>query len=128
MTDAPGWRLELADEFEPEFSQFSLDVQDALLAAARSVEIAGPRTGRPHVDTLHGSKHTNMKELRFDAENGTQIWRAAFAFDSRQVGLILIAAAKQGKGQRRFYVSLIKIADKRFDAHIDQLKAAKRRG
>lgn len=34
---------------------------------------------RPWADTLNGSKHANMKELRFDADNG--VWRVAFAFD-----------------------------------------------
>src|SRR3546814_4259362 len=33
----------------------------------------------PHADTLGGSKHTNMKELRFNADGG--VWRVAFAFD-----------------------------------------------
>jgi len=30
----------------------------------------GPVAGRPRVDTLNGSKHANMKELRFDADDG----------------------------------------------------------
>ena len=33
----------------------------------------------PQVDTLKGSRHANMKELRFDADQG--VWRIAFAFD-----------------------------------------------
>ena len=34
------------------------------------LEYFGPQLGRPHVDTLEGSKHPNMKELRFDAADG----------------------------------------------------------
>jgi hypothetical protein len=30
----------------------------------------GPALGRPHADTLKGSKHANMKELRFNAADG----------------------------------------------------------
>ena len=33
--------------------------------------------GRPRVDTLNGSRHANMKEFRFQADNG--VWRVAFA-------------------------------------------------
>jgi hypothetical protein len=36
---------------------------------------------RNHADTLKGSKHANMKELRFEASGGE--WRAAFAFDPK---------------------------------------------
>jgi hypothetical protein len=44
-----------------------------------AVEVEGPNLGRPHVDTLEGSSHPNMKELRFNADGG--VWRFAFAFD-----------------------------------------------
>ena len=73
------WEVIFHDEFLPEFRAFDLDVRRELAAAARAIELAGPKTGRPHVDTLKGSKHDNMKELRFKANNGAEIWRAAFA-------------------------------------------------
>ena len=121
MTAAEKWEMQLDDAFQLEFDAFAPDVRDALLAAAKSVEIAGPKTGRPHVDTLQGSKHHNMKELRFAAMNGTQIWRAAFAFDPARTGTILVAADKQGTDEKRFYKKLIKTADQRFDKHLAKL-------
>jgi hypothetical protein len=72
-----GWTAELADEFEPEFDELEQHVQDELLAQAALLQRFGPDLGRPRVDTLKGSKHANMKELRFDA--GTGVWRVAFA-------------------------------------------------
>lgn len=42
-------------------------VQDELRAQAAVIEHFGPGAGRPRVDTLNGSRHANMKELRFDA-------------------------------------------------------------
>ena len=54
-----------------------------LFAHIELIEPFGPRLGRPHADTLKGSRHANMKELRFDAANG--VWRFAYAFD-RSVG------------------------------------------
>jgi hypothetical protein len=71
-------------------------------------------------DTLKGSKHTNMKELRFDAEGG--VWRLAFAFDSERRAVLLVAGDKSGIKQDRFYRQLIKRADARFDEHIEALK------
>jgi hypothetical protein len=37
---------------------------EALLAAIRVVRDQGPTLGRPLVDTVQGSRHSNMKELR----------------------------------------------------------------
>ena len=45
-------------------------LQDELLAHARLLQEFGPHLGRPTVDMLKGSKHTNMKELHFDCAGG----------------------------------------------------------
>lgn len=119
------WSVLFHDEFESEFDTMTEDVQDNLLAAARAVQIAGPKAGRPHVDTLAGSKHANMKELRFIAHGGREIWRAIFAFDPDRAAIVLVAGDKQGKNQKLFYKRLIKIADRRFDLHLRRAKAAK---
>jgi hypothetical protein len=121
----PHWTVIFHDDFDPEFDSFPEDARDALLEAAEAVRIAGPKTGRPHVDTLVGSKHGNMKELRYKAGNGTQVWRAAFAFDTEQQAVVLVAAEKQGSQGQRFYKALIKKADKRFDDHLKKLEEAK---
>ncbi len=114
------WIVELAPEFEPELLALSPEVRIELLAQVRVVERFGPATGRPRVDTLKGSKHANMKELRFDAKGG--VWRVAFAFDPGRKAILLVAGDKGGRGQRAFYRHLIAIADKRFDAHLARLK------
>jgi hypothetical protein len=51
------WEVVFHDDFLPEFRAFDLDVRRELAAAARAIELAGPKTGRPHVDTLSGSKY-----------------------------------------------------------------------
>ena len=119
------WEVLFHDEFEAEFEAMTEEVQDNLLAAAKALQIAGPKAGRPHVDTLDGSKHANMKELRFTAHGGREVWRAVFAFDPDRVAIVLVAGDKQGKNQKLFYKRLIKIADRRFDSHLRQAKAAK---
>jgi hypothetical protein len=65
------WIVRFEDEFEQEFLALPQGVQDELLAAARVLAEFGPQLGRPYVDTLKGSKHANMKELRFDAVGGS---------------------------------------------------------
>lgn len=67
------WAIEFHPEFEPEFDELPEAVQDELLAQLKLLAQFGPTLGRPRVDTLNGAKHANMKELRFDAEDG--VWR-----------------------------------------------------
>lgn len=110
------WIVEIAEEFEREFDQLPVVVQDELLAQAKVIEQFGPETKRPRVDTLNGSRHANMKELRFNAADG--VWRVAFAFDPRRHAILLVAGDKSGGNERKFYKRLIGIADKRFDAHL----------
>jgi len=114
------WQVKLADEFDPEFDQLEEVVQDELLAKAKLLEAFGPELGRPQVDTLNDSKHANMKELRFSAGGG--VWRVAFAFDPTRSAILLVAADKAGVKERRFYRRLLKLADERFDKHLERMK------
>ena len=115
-----GWVVEIADEFEPEFDVLSEDVRTEILALSRLLQQFGPRLGRPRVDTLKGSRHRNMKELRFHAADGQ--WRVAFAFDPKRKAVLLVAGDKSGGSDQRFYRRLIRKADDRFDAHLEVLK------
>ena len=90
-------------------------VQDEILALATVLAGFGPQLGRPHADTLKGSKHSNMKELRLSVDNGE--WRVAFAFDLRRHAILLCAGDKSGGSERKFYKALIRKANKRFAAH-----------
>ena len=114
------WTVEIGDEFEPEFNELSEGVRTEILALSRLLQEFGPQLGRPRVDTLDGSQHANMKELRFDAADG--VWRVAFAFDPRRRAILLVAGDKSGISERRFYERLIAKADKRFDVHLARLK------
>ncbi|MGH1395357.1 MAG: type II toxin-antitoxin system RelE/ParE family toxin [Trichormus sp.] len=115
------WVVEFHPDFEPEFDALPEEVQNKLLARAGLLETFGSELGRPHVDTLNGSRHGNMKELRFQAADG--VWRVAFAFDPRRYAILLVAGDKSGGSESRFYKKLIKTADARFDAHLAQLKS-----
>jgi hypothetical protein len=114
------WMVEFGEEFEPEFDELPEAVQDELLAQSLVLERLGPAAGRPRVDTLTGSRHANLKELRFDAGGG--VWRIAFAFDPRRRAVLLVAGDKSGTSERRFYRRLIRIAEERYEAHLARLK------
>jgi len=114
------WLVEFDSAFEQEFWKFSLNVQTEIVAKAKLLEDFGHSLGRPNADTLAGSKHSNMKELRFNADNG--VWRVAYAFDPERKAILLVAGDKTGISQKRFYKKLLAKADERFDAHLLNLK------
>src|SRR6516162_7923293 len=114
------WTVEVGDEFEPEFNDLHEDVRVEILALSRLLQQFGPQLGRPRVDTLNGSRHANMKELRFSAADGE--WRVAFAFDPKRKAIILCGGDKSGGSEKRFYRQLIDKADDRFDAHLAVIK------
>jgi hypothetical protein len=113
------WAVEMADEFRPEFDALAQDVRRELLALARVLQEFGPQLGRPRVDTLKGSHHANLKELRFSAADGE--WRVAFAFDPTRKAILLVAGDKSGGSEKRFYRELIRKADERLDAHLARI-------
>jgi hypothetical protein len=117
------WTVLFHDAFESEFRGFGKSFQDELLAHALLLREFGPNLGRPTVDGLKGSKHANMKELRFSWEGG--VWRIAFAFDPQRQAILLVGGDKGGADQKRFYKRLISVADDRFDDHLEAVAAAK---
>lgn len=119
------WTVEFDPEFNAEFDQLSDGVQDELLAHAQLLARFGPTLSRPRADTLKGSRHPNMKELRFDAERG--VWRVAFAFDPDRRAVLLVAGDKRGANQQRFYRRLIRVADARYDRRLASMRAERKR-
>ncbi len=114
------WKVIFQETFDKEFMELTEEVQNNLIANAKLLEREGPHLSRPHADTLNGSKYTNMKELRFYADDG--VWRVAFAFDPKRQAILLVAGDKSGSNQKSFYKSFIKKADKRFNDWLDKMK------
>jgi hypothetical protein len=119
------WETAFEPTFATEVEQLVPNVRVELLAHAGLLQQFGPQLGRPYCDTLKGSGHGNMKELRFDAEGG--VWRVAFAFDPTRKGILLCAGNKKGVKEARFYRRLIDTADERYTAHLKQLQRQKER-
>lgn len=118
------WHVATTDEFDEWFAELDADGQTELIAKVELLKLLGPKLGRPHADTLNGSKHANMKELRVDTAD--KVLRVAFAFDPYRAATLLAAGDKSGVSQKRFYKRLIARADELFDAHLAALKLRKK--
>ena len=119
-SDSRGWSVLLHEASLEDLATLAEPLQDELLAHARLLERFGPRLGRPTVDTLKGSRHASMKELRFGWRG--QVWRVAFSFDPMRRAVLLAAGNKGGVPPRRVYRHLLRIADTRFDDYLATLR------
>lgn len=108
------YRVIFHDDFVPEWKSLAVELKKMTGEVLDHLEDDGPFLGRPEVDTLNGSRHANMKEIR--VRFGREIWRFAFAFDPDQSAIILCGGDKQGMNEKLFYKKLITKADMRFDA------------
>lgn len=111
------WDIEMTDEFEEWIEGLTGDEQNFVDAATEKLEEYGPALPRPLADTVKGSRHKNMKELR---PVGCNI-RVFFAFDPRRVGMLLIGGDKTGRW-KKFYVEMIPIADELYEEHLEGLE------
>ncbi|PWC17719.1 type II toxin-antitoxin system RelE/ParE family toxin [Brenneria corticis] len=113
------WTIETTDTFDHWFD--GLDDADRInvLAYIMVLREKGPMLTRPYADSVNGSRHRNMKELRVQSQ-GDPI-RVFFAFDPRRRGILLCGGNKTAN-EKRFYTVTIPIADREFSAHLAKLK------
>jgi hypothetical protein len=86
------WTVLFHEAFDLEFRALKEGLQDELLAHAKLLQEFGPQLGRPTVDTLKGSKHANMKELRFEWQR--EVWARGFRIRPE-------AASRSPRGRRQ---------------------------
>lgn len=91
-----------------------------VFAALQVLGEEGPVLGRPLVDSIKGSRHKNMKELRPGSSGRSEI-RILFAFDPKRHAILLVAGDKAGNW-KRWYTKNIPIAEARYDEHLKALK------
>ncbi len=113
------WVIETTDTFDEWLDALDDVDRTNVLASLIVLEERGPMLSRPYSDTVNGSRHSNMKELRIQSK-GNPI-RAFFAFDPERKGILLCAGNKTGDG-KRFYETMIRVADREFTAHLEKLK------
>jgi len=111
------WNIEATDEFAEWFSGLTSAEQISVVGKVTVLEELGPALGRPHVDTVKGSKYPNMKELR--AQHAGKPYRVLFAFDPRQTAILLIGGRK---GKANWYEKGIALADRVYASYLKELK------
>src|SRR6266404_3133780 len=105
------WDVEFTDEFEAWWNQLDEEQQESVAVGVELLIELGPNLPRPRADTVKGSRHSNMKELR--TQHRGRPLRTFFAFDPRRCAILLIGGDKTG--DPRFYSLMITIADRLFD-------------
>ena len=110
------WEIELTTQAEEWYMALDADDADRIAAAIDELERRGPSLGRPFVDSIKGSRHHNMKELR---SIGGHL-RALFAFDQRRHAIVLVGGDKTNDW-RGWYERNIPLADRLYDEHLRSL-------
>jgi hypothetical protein len=112
------WEIGWTDEFGEWVVSDQVDepAREDIRACLVVLREVGPSLGRPLSDTVKGSRHPNMKELRVQS-NGRPI-RIFYAFDPARKAILLIGGNKQGK--KRFYDVYVPIADRLFNKYLEE--------
>jgi hypothetical protein len=92
------WTVEI-DLVEDWLGSVDGETYDLIVAALSILAEQGPGLGRPLVDTIVGSRHNNMKELRPGSSGRSEV-RILFAFDPKRRAILLVAGDKQGAWRR----------------------------
>ena len=113
------WEIEASNEFSNWYRDLTDDEAESVNFSVDLLEQAGPALGRPHVDTLKGSKVPNLKELRVQHQG--QPIRVLFAFDPRRVGYLILGGDKTGDGD--WYRTFIPQAEKIYAKHLAEIRS-----
>lgn len=111
------WEIETSDEFVSWYRSLAEEEVDSVDTSIELLEQAGPLLGRPHVDTLKGSKIVNLKELRVQHEG--RPLRILFVFDPRRVGYLILGGDKTGNDD--WYKTFIPQAEKIYFQHLAEI-------
>ena len=112
------WEVEFTNEFETWWNTLDESEQETVAASVQLLRELGPSLPRPHADTLSGSRHPNMKELR--SQHKGRPLRTFFAFVPHRTAILLIGGDKTGND--RFYEQMIPIADGLYDVYLAELR------
>ena len=112
------WEVLLDPDFKQWLFEQAEDVQNVIFAHAGLLEKFGPTLNRPYVDTLKGSKLTNLKELRI--QHHGMPWRVLFVFDPKRKAILLVGGNKQSNDQ--WYKKAIPLAEQRYQRHLEEME------
>lgn len=109
------WSVIRHAEVQAWYDALDSEVAARVQAAVDLLSEHGPGLGRPYVDGIETSRHSNMRELR------TGTVRVLFAFDPRRQAILLVAGDKRGEWNR-WYRRAVRVADERFDQWLNEMR------
>jgi len=109
------WDVETTPGFDSWFESLPQVQQNRIVAVVGLLREQGPALPRPLVDSIKGSRHKNMKELRRGSI------RVLFAFDPDRMALLLVGGDKRNNWDR-WYREAIPAADDLFDEHLRRVR------
>jgi hypothetical protein len=113
------WDVITSESYDVWFDGQDEGDQAVIQAKVILLGAAGPNLGRPHADTLKGSKKlANLKELR--PKTHAHVFRIAYIFDPERNGLLRIGGDKKGKNEKKFYNDLIIQAEQIYMAYLEK--------
>jgi len=115
------WSIDRTDQISKWIKELDEDAKEVIFKGLLILREIGPSLGRPHVDTVKESRHKNMKELRI--QNRQRVFRILFAFDPDRKAILLVGGDK--RGDKRFYQTMVPLADYLFDEHLDKWRKLK---
>jgi hypothetical protein len=113
------WDVEYTDEFEGWWAGLDADQQESVAASVGLIEALGPHVPFPYSSGIESSRHGRMRELR--VQHSGAPFRILYAFDPRRTAILLVGGNKAGMD--RFYESMIPLADRLYDEHLESLRA-----
>ncbi len=111
------YELKRTEEFTLWFKDLDLDTKKDILISIEILKEFGPKLGRPHVDTIAGSKIKNLKELRINSKN--RPFRIFFVFDPERNAVLLIGGNKATS--KKFYPNMIKKSEDLYSDYLGDL-------
>jgi hypothetical protein len=91
------WPVDATGEYLEWSAAQPTEVQEVVLAKVLLLGQFGPQLGRPHADTLKGSRIKNLKELR--ARTEAHVIRVLYFFDETRRALLLVGGDKRARAR-----------------------------
>ena len=110
------WEILETTEYAAWFAGLTEKQQKAVLRRVQTLSEAGPSLGRPYADSLRGSRHRGLKELR--VSSGGHL-RVLFIFDPQRRCVLLLGGNKaQDSKWNDWYREAIPRAEVLYEQHL----------
>lgn len=111
------WEVEVSDEFAEWYRALDDEECESVDTSVDMLVAYGPMLGRPDVDTLKGSRYSNLKELR--VQHLGRPLRILFAFDPRRCAYLILGGDKTSDDN--WYLTAIRRAEAIYAQHLIEI-------